>query len=80
MIPRNFVQLDRFPLTPNGKVDRVALLAAGPPDSSPGRTQSAPRTRNEERLAEICAEVLRVERVGRGDDLFDLGGDSIKLA
>lgn len=76
MLPSSFVVLDAFPLTPSGKIDRLALPA-------PGKNQElsegyvAPRTELEEVLAGIFSEVLRVERVGSFDDFFLLGGHSL---
>jgi amino acid adenylation domain-containing protein len=76
MVPSAFVVLESFPVTPNGKVDRGALPAPDTPGSSAG-TYVAPRTAAEERMAEIWAEVLGVERVGAEDHFFDLGGHSL---
>ncbi|QIR37149.1 amino acid adenylation domain-containing protein [Tolypothrix sp. PCC 7910] len=76
MIPHAFVLLESLPLTPNGKVDRRALPA---PDTRESLEVSfvAPRNQIEETLAQIWAEVLRVEQVGIHDNFFELGGDSI---
>ncbi|HEU0088804.1 MAG TPA: non-ribosomal peptide synthase/polyketide synthase, partial [Pseudonocardiaceae bacterium] len=76
MVPSAFVPLDRFPLNPNGKLDRKALPA---PDyaSAPSHGYVAPRTHAEQVLAEIWAGVLGVNRVGVEDNFFELGGDSI---
>ena len=76
MIPAAFVFLDRLPLTPNGKVDRRALPA---PDPAAARTREylAPSNPIEESLAEACAELLHLERVGMRDNFFDLGGHSL---
>lgn len=76
MIPASFVFLDALPLTYNGKIDRKALPE---PDymSVKDTTYVAPRTSVEKTLAEIWADVLRLERVGIDDDFFNLGGDSI---
>ncbi|MFI8455294.1 amino acid adenylation domain-containing protein [Kitasatospora sp. NPDC085464] len=76
MVPAAVVVLDALPLTRNGKVDRAALPA--PDVSGDAASYVAPRTPAEEVLAEVWAEVLRVERVGADDGFFDLGGDSIR--
>jgi acyl carrier protein len=76
MVPAAYVRLDALPLTPNGKVDRKALPAPEG-DAFPARGYEAPAGETEEALAEIWAEVLRVERVGRNDHFFELGGHSL---
>lgn len=79
MIPASFVLLEEFPLTPNGKVDRRALPRLEPTrtgrtdDAAPAVQQSA----IEEMLADMWAEILRVERVSVHDNFFDLGGHSL---
>ncbi|MEN9865680.1 MAG: hypothetical protein RL748_1270, partial [Pseudomonadota bacterium] len=75
MIPAVFVLLERFPLTPNGKVDRKALPE---PDTSASQAHHvAPRTDMEHALCALWQEVLGVERVGITDDFFRLGGHSL---
>ncbi len=66
-----------MPLTPNGKLDRKALPA--PEQTRPDLTEAytAPRTADEELLAGIWSEVLKVEKVGIHDNFFDLGGHSL---
>ncbi|SMC29904.1 amino acid adenylation domain-containing protein, partial [Andreprevotia lacus DSM 23236] len=73
MLPAHFVQLDQFPLTENGKINRKALPA--PERSSTDST--APRNEREARLAEIWAAVLRLEQIGIHDNFFALGGHSL---
>ena len=78
MVPGYFVWLDAMPQTPNGKLDRKALPK---PDASQAqRTYVAPASEQEQQLAAIWAEVLKVERVGLTDDFFELGGHSLLAA
>jgi amino acid adenylation domain-containing protein len=77
MVPATFVQLDRFPLTANGKVDRRGLPPP-PPAQDTGTTYAGPRTEAERILAELWQELLGAERVGIDDNFFSLGGDSIQ--
>ena len=77
MIPSVFMQLDQIPLTPNGKVNRKALPK---PDQSRPELESAyvaPRNESEAKLAQICANLLNVEKVGIYDNFFELGGHSL---
>ncbi|MBL0696563.1 non-ribosomal peptide synthase/polyketide synthase, partial [Comamonas sp. JC664] len=77
MVPALFVSLATLPLTPNGKVDRKALPAPTTSQRSDSETFEAPRTPTEVRLASLWAQLLRVDKVGRGDDFFALGGHSL---
>ncbi|RLT97982.1 non-ribosomal peptide synthetase [Ketobacter sp.] len=77
MVPAVVVTLPRWPLTPNGKVDRNAL----PDPEHSGRPEYvAPRNETEEKLVEIWREVLGVEKIGIHDSFFDLGGHSLLAA
>ncbi|MDZ8065406.1 MAG: amino acid adenylation domain-containing protein [Nostoc sp. DedQUE08] len=77
MIPSAFVEMESFPLTPNGKVNRRALPE--PTTNRPELSQTfvGPRTPTEEILAGIWRDVLGLERVGIYDNFFDLGGHSL---
>ncbi|MCS7475598.1 non-ribosomal peptide synthase/polyketide synthase [Umezawaea endophytica] len=75
LVPSAFVALDALPMTANGKVDRKALPA--PDLRADAATYRAPRTRVEDRVCGIWADVLGVPRVGLDDNFFELGGDSI---
>jgi acyl carrier protein len=76
MVPAAYVRLERFPLTPNGKLDRKALPAPDG-DAYGVRGYEAPVGEIETTVAEIWAEVLKIERVGRHDNFFELGGHSL---
>ncbi len=73
MQPSHYVILDKFPLSPNGKVDRKAL----PEPQALQREYVAPVTENEIILAEIWQNVLKLDRVSRYDNFFDIGGQSL---
>lgn len=78
MVPSVFIQVDKIPITINGKVDRKALP---PPNLFSGVSENeyeAPRNEIEERIANIWAEVLNIKKVGINDNFFSLGGDSFK--
>ncbi|WP_316527991.1 non-ribosomal peptide synthetase [Kitasatospora brasiliensis] len=80
LVPSWLIPLPELPLTPNGKVDRAAL----PPVVSAPRPVSNPyvaaRTSRELVIAEIWAEVLKLDQVGMEDDFFELGGHSLLAA
>jgi non-ribosomal peptide synthetase component F len=73
MLPAQLIQLDSLPLTPARKLDRAAL----PEPQWQSADYQAAQTDNEQILAAIWQQVLGVERVGRTDHFFELGGDSI---
>src|ERR671939_1869056 len=77
MIPATFRQLDAFPLSPHGKVDRKALPAPAREWSEPQAAFAVPQTPEESVLSEIWSKVLGVAGVGRHSNFFELGGDSI---
>jgi amino acid adenylation domain-containing protein len=76
MVPAWWVELERLPETPNGKIDRKALPAPEPQAES-AETYVGPRNPIEEQLAGLWVEVLKVVRVGMHDSFFELGGHSL---
>jgi amino acid adenylation domain-containing protein len=78
MIPSAFVALEAFPRTASGKIDRKALPALEPAAQvEQTRLFVPPKNPIEETLAGIWMDVLRLSRVGSGDNFFDLGGHSL---
>jgi amino acid adenylation domain-containing protein len=78
MLPAQFIQVDSFRLTANGKLDHASLPEPGSQRPVITNDTLAPRTELERSLARIWEAVLKVEQVGIQDDFFDLGGDSLQ--
>ncbi|MFD5931975.1 amino acid adenylation domain-containing protein [Streptomyces sp. NPDC060333] len=66
--------VDALPVTANGKLDRRALPA---PAAAPAAGHEPPEGETEELVAMVWASVLDVQRIGRHDDFFALGGHSL---
>jgi amino acid adenylation domain-containing protein len=80
MVPALFVELDVFPTTLNGKIDRKALpdpVAAIRPELGPA---AEPATDLEHRIVALWSGVLGHDRFGVDDNFFQIGGDSLRLA
>jgi amino acid adenylation domain-containing protein len=75
MVPAHVIAVERWPLTPNGKVDRAALPAPGAARGE--EPEAAPLTPVEELLAGLWEELLGAGQVGQQDDFFALGGHSL---
>ncbi|WP_051806989.1 non-ribosomal peptide synthetase [Streptomyces sp. NRRL F-2664] len=73
MVPSVVITLDRLPTGANGKLDRRAL----PVPEAASEEHEPPATVVEEALARAWAAVLPVERIGRHDNFYALGGDSL---
>jgi len=78
MVPTAIGLLSSLPLTSHGKIDRRALPAPYLEEVEQREIGVAPRTRNEELLSVIWADVLGREAVGIHDNFFDLGGHSLQ--
>ena len=78
MVPSAFVFVDKLPLAANGKIDRTRLGEM----PLPQRRQNGARVKGETEvlLASIWNEAFDSDGVGRDDDFFDLGGDSLVAA
>lgn len=75
MVPSAFCILDTFPLTPSGKIDRLALSTPSHHQSE-ARTILPLRTKAEKQLGDIWCKLLQILHVWRDDNFFELGGDS----
>ena len=76
MLPSFLVHLAAFPLNANGKLDRKALPAV----SMRSQSGDPPRAGLESDIAQVWEELLRFKGVGRDDDFFHLGGNSLLAA
>ena len=80
MVPASWVPMQVFPTTANGKVDRKALqLSSAKAEVAHSAAYAAPGNEIEQKTAAIWQEVLGAARVGRDDNFFDLGGNSLLL-
>jgi pyochelin synthetase len=86
MVPSAIQELDAFPLTPNGKVDRKALIQkAVEAEPAAAAVETMPREHRAEaravhkRIIGVWQEALSLQEIGLHDNFFDLGGDSISM-
>lgn len=77
MLPSSIIYMEALPLTPNRKIDRNALPDPGSVRPELAASYVPPQTELEELLADIWIALLRVDRVGRLDNYFKLGGHSL---
>ncbi|HEY4092529.1 MAG TPA: amino acid adenylation domain-containing protein [Luteibacter sp.] len=77
MVPTAWVRMEALPINVNGKLDRKALPAPDRARPELAAPYVAPRGATELALCTVFAETLGVERVGREDNFFDLGGNSL---
>ena len=78
MIPKVMVQLDKFPLTPNGKIDKKALPEVEVVSEKKEKKEATNDL--EKRLVKIFAKALGKETIGIDEDFFELGGTSLSAS
>ncbi|MFI5757224.1 amino acid adenylation domain-containing protein [Streptomyces sp. NPDC051569] len=78
MLPAVYIPLDELPHTPSGKLDRLRLPAPTLEDLQARVSDDAPQNSLEEQVAVLWQEVLGVEKIGRTDSFFSVGGNSLK--
>lgn len=76
MLPARFCRLEHLPLNNSGKVDRAELARQV---EALERPRTAPASETERAIAALWCEALRLPAVGRDDNFYELGGDSLRL-
>ena len=76
MVPSAYVQLEKMPLTPNGKINTKLLPEPQTAEKAGG---IAPKTRLEKTMCDIFAKVLELDSVYADDNFFDIGGSSLTV-
>lgn len=74
MVPTAYLQLEKMPITPNGKTDLKALPE---PQLSISREYEAPVNETEQAIADIFARILKLDKVGATDNFYEIGGTSL---
>jgi len=77
MVPGLVLDLDHLPLTPRGKLDRMALPDPFGRSGAEAADGGDPETEVEKLVAEVWADMLDISDVRRGDNFFELGGHSL---
>jgi acyl carrier protein len=77
MVPAVFVKVDGIPTTANGKADRAAMPRPDETNILRDHEYVEPSTMVEQKLAEIAAPLLKVDKIGKNDNFFLLGGHSL---
>ncbi len=78
MVPSKFVVHDALPLTPQGKINRAALIALRPTASNAGTHTITRSDRLEQKLARLWHTLLPAAASSPSDATFQmLGGDSL---
>lgn len=73
MVPAVFVDIDRLPLSPSGKLDAAAL----PAPRTAATARRAPADASEAALLTVFRDILGTDGIGPDDDFLSVGGDSI---
>ena len=76
MMPAQFIFLEHFPLTSNGKIDKIALIKLNT-QKQLINNYVAPRNETEQQLARIFCDLLTIEKISIYDNFFTLGGHSL---
>ncbi|MCH5227878.1 MAG: amino acid adenylation domain-containing protein [Muribaculaceae bacterium] len=74
MVPTAYLQMEKMPLTPNGKTDVKSLPE---PEVALSGDYEAPRNETEQKIADIFAKILKLDKVGANDNFYEMGGTSL---
>ncbi|NEB76150.1 hypothetical protein G3I40_13105, partial [Streptomyces sp. SID14478] len=77
MVPASLMVVDRWPIGPNGKLDRAALPSPSSLRPALATGYVAPRDDTERIITRMWQEALGLDRIGVHDDFFSLGGHSL---
>lgn len=79
MVPSYFVEVERIPLTPNGKKDQKFLADIPLAQILPQANYVPPTSEHEKAIAKIWQQVLALDQIGIHDNFFELGGNSLAI-
>lgn len=77
MIPAVFIQIEKFPLTYNGKIDKELLPKPILSSLYQNRCYMAPKTPEEQKFVDIYKKILCLDKISMDDNFFALGGHSL---
>ena len=80
MVPAFFVELEKLPLTPSGKINRRALPSPEESATLIASDRVTPRDELEEQLVKLWIKILQAKTIGVTDNFFEVGGDSLLAA
>lgn len=79
MLPRYLKQIEKIPVTQNGKIDNNLLISIAD-EQEIAKDYIRPRDEVENQLVAICKQILNINNISMNDNFFDLGGDSLKAS
>lgn len=74
MVPQYFIKLDKFPYTPNGKIDKKLLPM---PNQNIKKHIEKPRNNTDKKLIKIIETILSTKNISISDNIMELGADSL---
>lgn len=78
MVPHHIIELEKMPLTHNGKLNLQELHNYPIEFKYTSKNYQAPTNEVEEKLVDIFENVIGIQGIGVTDNFFEIGGDSFK--